>query len=275
MNAEIAAQDLIRWFSNLDYCVVAFSGGVDSSVVAKAAHLAIGNRAKAVTADSPSLGRRDLETARKVATEIGIEHRVVQTNELARPGYVANDGNRCFHCKSELYDHLKSIRNEFRDGVIVNGANLDDLGDHRPGMIAAKNANVLSPLIECNIDKSTLRQIAKLWSLPVWDRPASPCLSSRVAYGVEVTPERLQMVELAENYLRDLGLHDLRVRYHDGDLARVEVPVDKIELIVAQEKRQPMVDRLTQIGFKFVTIDLSGLRSGSLNQLIDLTVGNS
>lgn len=265
-----ASQRLLDWFNNLESCLVAFSGGVDSSVVAKAASLALQDRAIAVTAKSPSVAQRDLEIAQQVAAAIGICHEVVETSELSRPGYVANAPDRCFHCKSELYDHLTAIRSRYATEVIVNGANLDDQGDHRPGMIAAANANVRSPLIECAIDKSTLRKIAKEWSLPVWDRPASPCLASRIAYGVEVTPERLKMIELAEAIVRDLGLRDMRVRYHEGDLARIEVPVDSIAVLADADIRQRVEAELREIGFKFVTLDLGGLKSGSLNQLIQV-----
>lgn len=271
MNAPSpASQQLLDWFNNLESCLVAFSGGVDSSVVAKAASLALQDRAIAVTAKSPSVAQRDLEIAQQVAAAIGICHEVVETSELSRPGYVANAPDRCFHCKSELYDHLTAIRSRYATEVIVNGANLDDQGDHRPGMIAAANANVRSPLIECAIDKSTLRKIAKEWSLPVWDRPASPCLASRIAYGVEVTPERLKMIELAEAVVRDLGLRDMRVRYHEGDLARIEVPVDSIAVLADADIRQRVEAELREIGFKFVTLDLGGLKSGSLNQLIQV-----
>lgn len=273
MNAPspaLAGQRLLDWFDDLESCLIAFSGGVDSSVVAKAAMLSLGDNALAVTAKSPSVAQRDLEIASQVASAIGIRHEVVETAELSRPGYVANAPDRCFHCKSELYDHLTAIRTRYETEVIVNGANLDDQGDHRPGMVAAANANVRSPLIECEIDKPTLRAIAKEWSLPVWDRPASPCLASRIAYGVEVTPQRLKMIELAEGVIRDLGLRDMRVRYHEGDLARIEVPVESIAVIADTEIRQRVESELREIGFKFVTLDLGGLKSGSLNQLIQV-----
>ncbi|MBA2115808.1 ATP-dependent sacrificial sulfur transferase LarE [Bremerella alba] len=267
-----ASERLLSWFHDLDSCLVAFSGGVDSSVVAKAAVLALGEKSFAVTAKSPSVAQRDLQIAQETAEAIGIRHEVIETSELNRPGYVANAPDRCFHCKSELYDHLSAIRAHFASAVIVNGANLDDRGDHRPGMIAATNAGVRSPLLECEIDKSTLREIAKQWDIPVWDRPASPCLASRIAYGVEVTSERLMMVELAEEALRSLGLRDLRVRFHDGDLARLEVPLESIEWIAKPETREVLERRLTEIGFKFVTLDLGGLTSGSLNQLIQVSL---
>jgi len=266
------AERLLRWFHDLDSCLVAFSGGVDSSVVAQAAAIALGEKSFAVTAKSPSVAERDLRIAKETAEAIGIRHEVIETAELNRPGYVANAPDRCFHCKSELYDHLSAIRATYESAVIVNGANLDDQGDHRPGMIAASNAGVRSPLLECEIDKNTLREIARQWDIPVWDRPASPCLASRIAYGVSVTPERLKMVELAEDTLRSLGLRDLRVRYHEGDLARLEVPLDSIEWLTKPETRELLEQRLSEIGFKFVTLDLGGLKSGSLNQLIQVSL---
>lgn len=267
-----ASERLLRWFHDLESCLVAFSGGVDSSVVAKAAVLALGEKSFAVTAKSPSVAERDLRIAKETAEAIGIRHEVIETAELNRPAYVANAPDRCFHCKSELYDHLSAIRVHYETAVIVNGANLDDRGDHRPGMIAATNAGVRSPLLECEIDKNTLRDIAKQWDIPVWDRPASPCLASRIAYGVEVTSERLKMVELAEETLRGLGLRDLRVRYHDGDLARLEVPIESIAWIAKPETRETLERRFREIGFKFVTLDLGGLKSGSLNQLIQVSL---
>lgn len=270
-----ASERLLNWFHDLDSCLVAFSGGVDSSVVAKAAAIALGDQSFAVTAKSPSVAERDLRIAKETAEAIGIRHEVIETAELNRPGYVANAPDRCFHCKSELYDHLSAIRAKYETAVIVNGANLDDQGDHRPGMIAATKAGVRSPLLECEIDKATLREIAKLWDIPVWDRPASPCLASRIAYGVEVTPERLKMVELAEETLRSLGLRDLRVRYHEGDLARLEVPIEAIEWLAKPETRETLEQRLTEIGFKFVTLDLGGLKSGSLNQLIQVSLNET
>ncbi|MEX0793204.1 MAG: ATP-dependent sacrificial sulfur transferase LarE [Pirellulaceae bacterium] len=264
------ARRLIDWFAGFDSCVVAFSGGVDSSVVAKAAHIALGERATAVTASSASVSANDLEIAGQVAGFIGIRHEVMTTAEINRPGYVANAPDRCFHCKSELYTHLTYFQTRDDVEVVVNGANLDDLGDHRPGMQAARDFKVRSPLIECEIDKSMVRELANLWNLSVWDRPASPCLASRIAYGVEVTPERLKMVEQAESLLRQLGLPDFRVRYHEGDLARLEVPLGELPRLAAPDLSRRLVAELTDIGFKYVTLDLGGLRSGSLNQLIQL-----
>jgi uncharacterized protein len=260
-----ALLDLIR---GLQSCAVAFSGGVDSSVVAKAAHLALGDRAVAVTGTSASLAAGELETARRVAAEIGIRHEVVHTAEFSNPSYTANEPDRCYHCKSELYSQLDAILAHLNVAVILNGANLDDAGDYRPGMAAALEHRVRSPLLECGLNKADVRQLAAQWQLPVWDKPASPCLSSRVAYGEAVTPERLAMIDAAEQFLRSLGLRELRVRYHRGDLARIEVPAECLPALASNETASRLVAHCKSLGFKYVTLDLEGFRSGSLNQLL-------
>lgn len=261
-------QALLDRLQSLGNCLVAFSGGVDSAVVAKAAHLALGDQAIAVTATSPSLASGELDTAREVAARIGIRHEVIATDEFANADYTANDPRRCYHCKTELYTRLDGLLERFHANAIVNGANLDDTGDYRPGMQAAAEHAVLSPLAECGFHKEDVRSLAAEWDLPVWDKPASPCLSSRVAYGEEVTPERLRVIDLAEQYLRELGLREVRVRYHRGDLARIEVPPSELARMADPRIREPLARRLTELGFKFVTLDLIGFRSGSLNTLV-------
>ena len=259
---------------------VAFSGGVDSAVVAKAAAVALGDRAVAVTAVSPSLASGELETAREVARRIGIRHEVVDTDEFARDGYVANASNRCYFCKTELYERLGSLKPRLGFETIANGANLDDRGDHRPGMRAAAEHEVRSPLIESELTKSDVRDLAREWGLPVWDKPASPCLSSRVAYGVEVTPERVRRIDAAERFLRDtLGLRELRVRCEANDLARIELPLPALPRLAEPGVREQVVGHLRELGFRYVTLDLEGFRSGSLNaavpvgELVSLTIG--
>ncbi|MEX1095927.1 MAG: ATP-dependent sacrificial sulfur transferase LarE [Planctomycetales bacterium] len=248
---------------------VAFSGGVDSAVVAQAARLACGDGAVAVTAVSPSLASGELEIAREIAAKIGIHHRVIETNEFMRPGYVANAGDRCWFCKTELYSRLESLLPELGADVIANGANLDDRGDHRPGMQAADEHSVRSPLIEAELTKADVRELARHWKLPVWDKPASPCLSSRIAYGVEVTPERVHRVDEAERFLRDeLGARELRVRLETNDLARIEVPLALVPRLAEPETRARLVDRFRALGFRYVTLDLEGFRSGSLNAVL-------
>jgi uncharacterized protein len=199
---------------------------------------------------------------------IGARHVEIATEEFANPDYVANAPDRCYHCKSELYLQIDRVAEKQGLQTIVNGANADDVGDYRPGMRAAAEHRVRSPLAECGFTKQEIRELAAAWELPVADKPATPCLSSRVAYGQEVTPGRLAMVDEAEQFLRTLGFRELRVRYHAGDMARIEVPADEITNLCENEIRTVIVDELAKLGFKFVTLDLAGFRSGSLNKLI-------
>jgi uncharacterized protein len=249
-------------------CAVAFSGGVDSAVVAKAAALALKDNAVLVTGTSAAMAAGELEAARELAALIGVRHVEIPTEEFDNSSYVANAPDRCYHCKSELYAQLEQLAASIGMEVIVNGANADDLGDYRPGMQAAAEHLVRSPLAECGITKQEVRELAAAWELPVADKPATPCLSSRIAYGLEVTPERLAMIDRAEQFLRSLGFRELRVRYHAGDMARIEVPIDEIANFYDEEVRAAVVKTLTEFGFKFITLDLSGFRSGNLNRLI-------
>jgi pyridinium-3,5-biscarboxylic acid mononucleotide sulfurtransferase len=251
-------------------CAVAFSGGIDSTVVAKAAHVALGNRAIAVTADSPSVPRREIEEAQQLAERIGIRHEVIRTSEFDDPEYTRNDGSRCYHCKSELYDRIELLLPRLGVNVICSGANLDDQGDYRPGLTAAAEHAVRHPLQEASFTKTDVRALAQAWGLPTWDKPASPCLSSRLAPGVEVTVERTGRVEAAEEYLHALGLRECRVRLHEGELARIEVPVAEIARLADPTVRDPLLARLKELGFRFVTLDLEGFRTGSMNTLIPL-----
>ena len=247
---------------------VAFSGGIDSTVVAKAAQLALGDEAIAVTAVSDSLAEGELEEAEALAEQIGIRHRVIRTSEFADPNYLRNNSDRCYFCKSELYGRLAAMRAELGVDVVASGANLDDTGDHRPGMRAAAENGVVHPLQECGLTKDDVRKLARAWGLPTWDKPATPCLSSRIAYGEEVSPERTRMIDKAEQWLRARGLRIVRVRYHKGDLARVEVPLDELPTLASAEVRTELVKVFREFGFKFVTLDLEGFRSGSNNALI-------
>ena len=248
---------------------VAFSAGVDSTVVAKAAQLACGDKAVAVTAESPSLASGELGQAIELARQIGIRHRVLQTSEFLDDDYLANPANRCYFCKTELYSLLTRMLSELGVDVIVNGANLDDRGDHRPGMQAAAEHSVRSPLIEAGLTKADVRELARHWELPIWDKPAMPCLSSRIAYGVAVTPERVRRIDAAEQFLaNELGTRELRVRLESGELARIEVPLDLLPRLLEPELRQRTVSELERLGFRCVTIDLAGFRSGSLNALL-------
>lgn len=249
---------------------VAFSGGIDSTVVAKAAALALGPNAVAVTADSASVPRSELRTATEMARLIGIRHVVVRTEEFENPDYLKNDGTRCYHCKSELYSRVERLLPELGVSVMVSGANLDDRGDYRPGLAAAAEHAVRHPLQEAGFTKADVRAVARQWDLPTWDKPAAPCLSSRLAPGLAVTPERTRRVEEAEAFLRSLGLRECRVRYHEGDLARVEVPLSEVTKLAADPVRNELAQTFHKLGFKFVTLDLDGFRSGSLNELVSL-----
>jgi uncharacterized protein len=257
--------DVIRGYGP---CAVAFSGGVDSAVVAKAALLAWPDCAVAVTGVSPSLAAGEREQARRMAALIGIRHVEMPTEEFSQEQYTRNAPDRCYHCKTELYTQMAGLADRLGVSAILNGANLDDQGDYRPGMQAAAEHLVRSPLIECGFTKEDVRRLAAHWELPVWDKPASPCLSSRVAYGEEVTAERLAMIDRAEEFLRRAGLRELRVRYHRGDMARIEVPSDALPRLAAPPLAQEIVAHFKSLGFKTVTLDLAGFRSGSLNALV-------
>ena len=259
--------EILRGYGRL---AVAYSGGVDSAVVAKAARVALGDDAIAVTAASDSLAQGELEEATELAGAIGIAHRVIRTEEFADPNYLRNNPDRCYFCKSELYGRLESLKVALGADTIASGANLDDQGDHRPGMKAAGEHGVRHPLQEAGLTKDHVRGLAKAWGLPTWDKPATPCLSSRIAYGEEVTPERVRMIDAAEGWLRRQGLRLLRVRYHKGDLARIEVPVEELARLADPELRRSLIPAFRELGFKFVTLDLEGFRSGSLNTLIPL-----
>ncbi len=268
---RVAQRDaLIAVLSDYGRVAVAFSGGIDSTVVAQAAFLALGDQAIAVTAVSDSLASGELEEATELARRMGIRHRVIRTEEFADPNYLRNQSDRCYFCKSELYGRLAGLLGELGVEVIVSGANTDDMGDHRPGLRAASEHGVRHPLQECGLSKADVRALALAWGLPTWDKPATPCLSSRIAYGEEVTPERTRMIDQAEQWLRQRGLRIVRVRYHKGDLARVEAPLDDLARLVELDIRGELVTAFRALGFKFVTLDLEGFRSGSLNSLVPL-----
>jgi uncharacterized protein len=261
---------LLAVLGELPGVAVAFSGGIDSTVVAQAAYLALGDKAVAVTADSASVPRAELATARELAAHIGIRHVVVTTDEFSNPAYLRNDGTRCYHCKSELYSRVEDLLPRLGVPVIGSGANLDDNGDYRPGLAAAAEHAVRHPLQEAGFTKGDVRAVARHWNLPTWDKPAAPCLSSRLAPGLGVTPERTRRVEDAETYLRGLGLRECRVRYHEGELARVEVPAHEIPRLADADVRAGLTREFRRLGFTFVTLDLDGYRSGSLNELVPL-----
>jgi pyridinium-3,5-biscarboxylic acid mononucleotide sulfurtransferase len=261
---------LLAILAGLDRVAVAFSGGIDSTVVAQAAFFALGDRAVAVTADSPSVPREEFAEARALAARIGIRHLVVATAEFADPDYTRNDGSRCYFCKSELYGQIETLLPQLGVSVICSGANLDDQGDYRPGLKAAAEHHVRHPLQEAGFTKADVRALAKAWGLPTWDKPASPCLSSRLAPGVTVTPQRTARIEAAERYLHALGYRECRVRLHEGELARIEVPQSELARLADPAVRQDLTRHFAELGFRFITLDLEGFRSGSLNTLVSL-----
>lgn len=247
--------------------VVAFSGGVDSTLVLAVAHSVLGGRALAVTARSPSVPERELNAARELAAHIGAEHVVIDTSEIDSPDYAANPVNRCYFCKTELYTHLKRIADERGLPYILNGTNIDDLGDHRPGLTAAEEAHVISPLVDAGLNKQEVRELSRQAGLPTWDKPAMACLASRVPYGQAVTREKLSMIEQAEDVLIGMGFRQVRVRHH-GEVARIEVPREDLLNLLDPDRSREIESRFREIGFQFVTVDILGFRSGSLNQAI-------
>ncbi len=255
-------------FVEMEQALIAYSGGVDSTLVAKIAYDVLGDRALAVTAVSPSLLPEELEDAKIQAATIGIPHQIVQTHEMENPNYTSNPVNRCYFCKSELHDTLKPLAIKLGYPYVVDGVNADDLHDYRPGIQAAKERGARSPLAEIGITKAEVRQLSQQLSLPWWDKPAQPCLSSRFPYGEEITVAKLQRVGRAEIYLRKLGLKNLRVR-SEGDTARIELPSEQIKEFVLTTNLQSVVSAFQEFGFVYVTLDLEGYRSGKLNQVLN------
>lgn len=250
--------------------VVAYSGGVDSAFLAVETHTVLGDRALAVTADSPSIPRSELRAAQSLARQFKFRHRVIDTFETHDPRYQENSSQRCFFCKGELYSRLLPIAEHEGYDWVANGTNADDLGDFRPGLDAARRSNVRSPLCEAELTKSEIRQLSRDMGLPTWDKPAMACLASRVPYGDKVTVEVLHQIEAAEQYLRDLGIRDLRVRHHDR-IARIEVDEQGIALLAKPHVRNALVRQFRSLGYTYVTLDLAGFRSGSLNEVLQLS----
>jgi len=254
-------------FAQMERALIAYSGGIDSTLMAKIAFDVLGDRALAVTAESPSLLPEDLEEARIQAATIGIAHELVQTHEMDNPNYRANPVDRCYFCKSELHDTLKPLALARGYAYVVDGVNADDLQDYRPGIQAAKERGTRSPLAEVGVTKLEVRQIARDLGLPWWDKPAQPCLSSRFPYGEEITVEKLQRVGRAERYLRRLGLQTLRVR-SEGNTARIELPPEQIKEFILTTDLSTLVQAFQELGFLYVSLDLEGFRSGKLNQVL-------
>jgi len=252
---------------SLGTLMVAYSGGVDSAFLAATAHRVLGDRMLAVLADSASLARRDMEQARAFAETHGIPLRIIQTDELEKPEYQRNDADRCFHCKTELFDGMRRLGVELGFEHIAYGMNADDRRDYRPGQRAAEQHEVLAPLAESGLTKLEIRALAKSAGYTLWDRPAAPCLSSRVEYGRTVTREVLQQVERAEESLRQLGFREFRVRHH-GELARVEISRSEMNRALTMEMMDRISAEVRSAGFQYVTLDCSGFRSGSLNAVL-------
>ena len=255
---------LVRTLSSLECVIVAYSGGVDSAYLACVASRTLGERAWAVTAESPSYPEHHRALAVRIAQEFGLRHEIVQTGELEVPEYRANPANRCYYCKHELYTHLSRIAAD-RRAVVVDGNNADDRGDYRPGRQAAREFGVRSPLDEVDLGKDEIRELSRRAGLPTWDEPASACLSSRIPYHTEVTDEKLRVIERAERALRGLGFRVFRVRHHD-ELARVEIGRDEMRRALEPELSDAIVRELKAVGYRYVTLDLQGYRTGSLNE---------
>jgi len=259
-------------FASMPSVLVCFSGGVDSAFVLKVAHEVLGDRALGMTAISPSLPKVEREDSARLAREIGAAHVVVESQEIHDPNYASNPTNRCYYCKSELYRIAQAEAARRGFAFVVNGTNRDDLGDYRPGLQAASEAEVRAPLVEAGFTKADVRRCAKLVGLRVWDKPAAACLSSRIPYGTAVTAARLQQIDDAESGVRALGLRQLRVRYH-GELARVEVAQDEMDKAFSLRKEIAAACRAA--GFNFATLDLEGYRMGSHNEVVKLRVLNA
>ena len=253
----------------LESAVVAFSGGIDSTLVLAVANKVLNGRVLAVTAKSDSVPERELRAAKELTQALDINHKVIRTEEMSSPDYLKNSGNRCYYCKSELYAKLAMVSSQYKITSILNGINLDDLGDHRPGILAAKEAGIISPLVESQLNKQDVRNLARDMGLTNWGKPALACLSSRIPYGQPVTAKKLSMIDKAEEIFLEEGFKEVRVR-HYGDMARIELLKTEIPILMKNGLYKKTMHRLKNIGFQKITIDPEGYRSGSLNEALDL-----
>ncbi|HEX6043043.1 MAG TPA: ATP-dependent sacrificial sulfur transferase LarE [Pyrinomonadaceae bacterium] len=268
----IAKEERLReLFRALDSVIVAYSGGVDSSYVAYVANEELGPRAVCITGQSASLPSYQNAEIRSVVDKFGFHHEIIATEELANPSYSANNADRCYFCKDELYNKLESVARSRGIQHIVDGSTVDDLDDYRPGRQAAKQHAVRSPLIEVGLNKNEVRELSRRATLPTWDKPASPCLSSRIAYGTTVTIERLNKVDRGEEILREFGFREFRVRHHDT-LVRLEISAAEMDRVLRKDVIAQLAARFRELGFKYVTLDLQGFRSGSMNEALPIEI---
>ena len=268
----ICANNLVEFFKPQQHAIVAYSGGVDSALLAYAAHRALADDMVAVLADSASLSRREYRHAIDFAQSHGIPLQIIRTREIENPNYQVNQADRCYYCKKTLFEKIEALRRQLQGASnmepwpVSYGVNVDDLGDYRPGIQAAREASIQAPYIELGFTKQTIREVCAHYGLEIADKPAMPCMASRIAYGQQVTEEKLSQVEKAEDFLYDLGLRVLRVRHH-GDIARIEIPQE--ELAALLKKRKKISDKFHRLGFLYVALDLDGFKSGSLNAVLE------
>ncbi|PHO07817.1 TIGR00268 family protein [Thermoanaerobacterium thermosaccharolyticum] len=273
MRLEEKYENLKNYIKELGSAVIAFSGGVDSTFLAKVCKDVLNDSCLAVTATSSTYPEREFKEALELAKEIGIRHKIIKSEELEIEGFSKNPIDRCYYCKSELFSKLKKVADDEGIEYVLDGTNADDTGDFRPGRRAAKELGVKSPLLECGFTKDDIREMSKRLGLPTWNKPAYACLSSRFPYGQEITSEKLSMVEKSEEYLLNLGFVGFRVRHH-GDIARIELNPDQINMMLDENIRKKVVSKLKEIGFKYVSLDLEGYRTGSMNEAISELINN-